>query len=99
MAIVDISFDINNSDKTVIKTNIKEKEGIEEALSDFIRTQIGARKDESEPNKYDTYSIKIGLDLSDDSFRIESNTGNKGLTLGIIMATLKQLDNIALQPL
>lgn len=94
----DIAFDIGNPEKTIIRTDLK-KEGLEEVLSEFVRSQIGEGKDGSEPNERDVYSIKVSLDLSGDSFSVESDTGNKGLTLGIVMDVLKRLDSIAIQPI
>jgi hypothetical protein len=94
----DITFNMDDPNKTVIKTDLT-KEGLEEVLSEFVHAEIGEGKDDSKPNEYGVYSIKIRLDLSDDSFHVESDTGNKGLTLGIIMDVLKRLDAIAIEPI
>ncbi|MBI1999230.1 MAG: hypothetical protein HYS74_01070 [Parcubacteria group bacterium] len=91
--VLEIYFDINNPEKTVIKTNAKE-EALEEILEAWLYCQIGQGKDESKPNRQDTYKIKIQLDLSDDTFYTNSNTGNKGLTCGIIMDVFKRLGQI-----
>ena len=57
---------------------------IEDFVYDFLRTQFGAWKDETEPTKKDVYHIRIRLDLSDDTFYVDSDTGNKGLMTGIV---------------
>lgn len=91
--VIEIAFDINNPNKTVIKTNAK-KEAIEEILEAWLSCQIGQGKDESEPKKQDTYKIKIQLDLSDDTFCTNSDTGNKSFTCGIVKDVFKRLDQV-----
>jgi len=90
---LEINFNINESDKTTIRTNAK-KEAIEEIFEAWLSCQTGQGKDESEPNKKDEYKIEIQLDLSDDTFFTKSDTGNKGLTCGIVMAVFERLDEI-----
>jgi len=91
--VLEICCDINNPEKTVIKTNAK-KEALREILEAWLSCQIGQGKDESEPNRHDTYKIKIQLDLTDDTFYTDSDTGNKGLTCGIVMDVSERLDKI-----
>ena len=85
-----INYDINDSEAFEIDTNAK-VELIPELLGEYIRAIVGAGADHSEPNNRDIYNITLYLDLSDDSWQEESNTGNKGLTAGIIMNIIKQL--------
>ena len=84
-----VQYDIK-ADTFKVESNIKpEMQG--EVLTDFIRTQIGAGKDESPVKEQDTYTIKLRLDLSDDTFCVEHDCGNKGLRDGILMRVLKDL--------
>lgn len=91
--VLEITFDINDSGKTVIKTNAK-KEAVEEILEAWLSYQMGKGEDKSKPNIQDTYKIKIQLDLSDDTFFTSSDTGNKSLTCGIIMDVFNRLNQI-----
>jgi len=59
--------------------------GVQEIIENVLRAHIGAGVDNSEPNIQDVYNISITWDFSDDSFVIKSNTGNKGLTDGILL--------------
>jgi hypothetical protein len=45
-------------------------------------------KDNKPVIKRDEYKIRIEIDLSEDIFYTKSDTGNKGLTAGIIMTSL-----------
>lgn len=82
----EIAYDIN-SGIPLIRTNLKE-DRIDEFLTDYIRSQIGKGEDKSKADKREVYNIKIECDLSFDIFSIESDTGNKGLAAGIIMASI-----------
>ena len=90
---VQIQYNNKELDKSFIKTNLK-PEAIEEILSEWVRSQMGAGKDTSEPNQQIVYNITILLDLSCDNFSTSSDTGNKSLTCGIVMWVLKNLDTI-----
>ena len=91
--VLQITFDFKKPDKTIIRTNAK-KEAVEEILEAWLSCQIGQGKDESKHNEKDEYKIEIQLDLSDDTFRTNSDTGNKGFTCGIIMDILGRLNEI-----
>jgi hypothetical protein len=95
---LDITFDINEPEKSIIKTNAK-REVVLEILEDWLYCQMGQGKDNSKPIKKDFYSIKIFLDLSDDSFSTVSDTGNEGLTCGIIMHLSRIFSCLEIQPL
>ncbi len=82
----EITYDINLG-IPLIRTNLKEDK-IDEFLTEYIRFQIGKGEDKSEAKKRDVYNIKIECDLSFDIFSIKSDTGNKGLTTGIIMDSI-----------
>ncbi|QQG46340.1 MAG: hypothetical protein HYY55_00635 [Candidatus Niyogibacteria bacterium] len=91
--VLEIDFDVNSPEKSVIRTNAK-KEKLGETLEAWLSCQFGLGEDESELDKKDIYKIKIQLDLSDDSFYTNSDTGNKGLTCGIIICVLDNLSRI-----
>ncbi len=55
--------------------------------------------DTTKLEEHDAYVIKIGLVIEDDSFCTESNTGNKGLTAGIIIDVLRKLKTIPVKTL
>ena len=90
--VLKIAFDERHPEKTTIKTNAR-KEAIEEILEAWLSCQIGG-KDKSKPKKKSVYQIEIQLDLSDDSFVTHSDTGNKGLTCGIIIDVFKRLKQL-----
>ena len=92
---VQISFCKSEPSKSSIKTNLREG-AIEDILLEFVRANQSAGPDHSIPNEREIYDIKIYLDLSDDRFSVESDTGNKGLTLGIVMAIIPLLDEISI---
>ncbi len=58
---------------------------ISDLIGDYLYTQIGAGKDDSPPNRQEIYTINLGIDLSDDTFFINSDCGNKGLRDGILI--------------
>ena len=90
-----ISYNFEDVSKSCIYTNARE-EALEELLSNWVQDQM-FRNEPPEPRKFDerdVYTIKIGLVIEDDSFCTESDTGNKGLTVGIVMAVLGMLPRI-----
>lgn len=87
MLYIDIKYQLDPEEKYELETNIKEDQ-IVEVLSEYVRSQIGAGEDSREPNRHKEFNIRIELDLADDTFSTESNTGNKGLTTGLVMAVL-----------
>lgn len=90
--VLEIAFNISNPLETVIRTNAK-KEALEGILENWLSCQTGQGKDRNKAKKRDLYKIKIQLDLSDDSFYTSSDTGNKGLTCGIVMDVFKRLEH------
>lgn len=94
---LDIFYDVNHPEKTVIRTNAK-KEALEEILEAWLQDQMGRGKDESPPEQRDLYRIMIGLNLDGDRFRVVSDTGNKGLTTGIVMDVFRNLSTICVAP-
>lgn len=77
--------------KPTIKSDIK-REYWEEVLSGFLQDQMGKGKDNTPAEERDEYEIIIQLDVSDDSFYVKHNCGNKGLRDGILMEVLRRID-------
>lgn len=80
---------------TIFKYSVKEgllkhsgdliDDHVPELISTFLQTQIGRGADDSEPEDREVYTIKIDIDLSDDTFTVIDDTGNKGLRDGILL--------------
>lgn len=96
--LVVIKYPIDVIKTPTIETNAK-TEALKEILTGFLRTQIGLGKDKSSPNKEYYYTITISLQLEGDVFTVKSDTGNKGLTTGIVMDVLKNLGKIEVKNL
>ena len=89
-----------------VKTNIKPGY-IGEILDNWMCTQRGVGEenskalrrdsyhDGSRDSYRDSYHIKIRLDLKNDCFSTESDTGNKSLTAGIVIEFSKFLSNLS----
>lgn len=88
---VDLRFDMGSGVATFTDATTVRPEALAEVVEAFLRCQIGAGQDKTPPDTRDVYSIRIDLDLRDDSFRVQHDCGNKGLRDGILMAVLKQL--------
>jgi hypothetical protein len=87
---IDITYPVNAPDKFKIKSNIRE-EVLPHMLEEIIRLQMGKGEDNSKAKRCKTYRVFVDIDLSNDDFEIQSNTGNKGLTLGIVMDVLNRM--------
>lgn len=84
---LDMSYNLKANTLTIEDTNVK-RECIDDLLSEWIRGQTGQGKDDSQPAIKDEYRLNLQVDLSYDHFRIRSDTGNAGLTAGIILASI-----------
>lgn len=91
--ILKILYDINFPEKIVIKTNAK-PQAVKGILGVWLSCQIGLGEDSREANVKDVYTIDIWLDLSDDTFSVDSDTGNDGLTCGLILDVFTNIDEI-----
>ncbi len=89
MIYIKISYPINEPEKFEIDTNAKQPL-VAGLLTEFIRVYTG-EVDQSEANELDVYEITLKLDLSDDGWSVKSNTGNKGLTMGIVMDVFQRM--------
>jgi hypothetical protein len=100
--LVEIHFDAKDEDpkKSCIYTNARTYNGaLQEIIEAWIQDQIGRGADPAKAVERDIYKIKLGLVLEDDSFCTEADTGNKGLTCGIVMAVLRDLKEIPVKTL
>jgi hypothetical protein len=98
--VVDIRYSFQEGVPTCIFTNARtDNDTLDDILSTWIRGQIGRGEDPSPPVERDIYTVKLGLSLDDDTFCTESNTGNKGLTCGIVMGVLGDLKTIPIKTL
>ena len=88
---VDLSYEIKTGTVTYKETTTARKEAIGEILEAFVIGEIGQGVDESPATEQDVYNIRLDLDLTDDSFRVTHDCGNKGLRTGILIAVLKDL--------
>ena len=90
---IEIVYDIDKLENSTIKTNAK-KDAVLDILEQFALSQVGTGSDAGEANNKDEYKITIHLDMSDDTFYVTSDTGNKGLTCGIVMHIISQINSI-----
>jgi hypothetical protein len=90
MVYLKIIYPIDNPGNFEIESDIK-PELRSEVISDFLRAQIGTGEDPRPTVDRKVYTILIQLDLQDDSFHFKSDTGNRGLTAGILMDVLNRL--------
>jgi len=81
-----------DKDTHKIRTNVR-KDLVYDTISTFLSTQIGQGADEKKANERKIYHIKIGLDLSLDTFTVSDNTGNKGLRDGILLEIVKRKES------
>lgn len=96
--VVDIEYDIAQPIRTIIKTNAK-REMIVEILEDWILDQIDRGASTGVAVERGSYHITIGLELATDGFATRSDTGNEGLTCGIVMQVIGILDALTVQPI
>ncbi len=96
--VIDIDYDLEHAENTVIKTNIK-SESLKDVLDDYLRAQMGLGADLTPPAQLHKYRITIELDLRDDSFTTTSNTKNAGLTAGIVAQVSRTLSQLKIEPL
>lgn len=71
-----------NEDRFDVESNVKSAR-IKSIVENIVRSHIGAGVDNSKAVERDVYTINIGYNM-DDSYTLGSDTGNKGLTTGIL---------------
>jgi hypothetical protein len=87
---INITYPVNKPDEYKIESNIRE-ELLSDMLCELIQSQIGTEEDKRKAKKRKIYHIRIDLDLNYDEFEITSDTGNKGLTTGIVMDVIARM--------
>ena len=88
MLYIEITYSENDFE---IDTNIKD-ELVSDVLCEYIHSIVGdGHVDNREAIERDVYTIRITLDLTYDTFEVTADTGNDGLTTGIIMDVIKRL--------
>jgi len=83
LVFIEFEYTIDTGKCKVLNTNLKTKI-IDDFFGEWVTDQIGRGADKNPAAIKDTYRIKIACDLADDTFYTESDTGNKGLTTGIV---------------
>jgi hypothetical protein len=83
--VLDIRYNIKTGEFSYTEKTTVKPECRSDILENFLRSQMGAGQDLTDPEVRDEYAIKIVLDLSDDSFYVTHDCGNKGLRDGILM--------------
>lgn len=86
---IEMTFNVKD-ESTTIRTNAKHDK-VDELLTDYLHSIVGAGKDETLMVERDVYTITIGVELADDSWGSSHDCGNKGLRDGIIMRVLALL--------
>jgi len=87
---VKIKYDAKEKKISIGDTNIK-RDRLEDFLLDWLHGQIGQGKDKRKVIERESYEVVIGCDLSFDTFHVQSNTRNDGLTCGIVMGAVEKL--------
>ena len=91
---VDFTYNIKNEEVSVKDTNLKSK-AIPEIVEWAIRCQVEEGEDNSPLNVRGEYRIRVSCDLyKEDKVIISSDTGNKGLTAGILIHALGNLEKL-----
>ena len=67
------------------------KFGQYEVLEAYIRVQMGQGEDKRKPEKRKKYAIQVRWNPDGDVIGVKSNTGNDGLTCGILMGLYQKL--------
>ncbi|MCL4406245.1 MAG: hypothetical protein M1586_01025 [Patescibacteria group bacterium] len=92
-----ISFDCEHQDQTQVFTNAKD-EALTDMLTEYLRSQMGTGEDKNPAAEKNHFSVEVSLDLSEDIFQTKTDTGNKGLTCGIIAQVIDLIDSGAIKP-
>jgi len=89
---LEVKYNVRHSTFT-IKSDVQ-KDRQAQLLLEYLRTKMGSGADNSAPNLKEEYTITLQWFAEDDSFRINSDTGNKGLREGILMKVVNRLGDI-----
>lgn len=75
-------------DKFNVSSSMSE-EGVREVVEAFLHGEMGKGRDDREAEVRDEYTIKLGIDFSDDTIYVSDDCGNCGLRDGILMHYLR----------
>lgn len=91
-ALIVIKYGFNERrNESCVYTNAR-SEALEELLDIWIQDQVGTGRDPSPLNEaLELYTIDIGYFLDVDAFSTESDTGNKGMNVGIVMTAFREI--------
>jgi len=92
---VDVTYPFENPNSFTIQSNVK-TEKVPDILADYFHSIIGDGKTDKRPYvEKDVYHIGLVLTMADggDTYTVYSDTGNTGLTIGILMDVIKRLDD------
>ncbi len=88
---LEIIFPILNPEGYSFHTDIK-PEHVKEVLEAFLDYQTGKGYEDVDHLEQDIYTIKIHLDLTDDTFQVTHNCGCLGLMMGILLEVLNLMN-------
>jgi len=91
--VITIMFAEKNAVPMELTTNATRRY-LPELLECWLTLQQGKGPDDRPCNKKDAYTVRIEVDLTEDIFETTSDTGNKGLTAGIVQHAFQNLDSI-----
>lgn len=89
---IDFTIGEENEEDTFELGGTIKKEGAAEIIESWLRSQMGAGADSSEPKQRKTYHLEIDWYPSNDRFVCRSDCGNKGLRDGLLLYVLKELN-------
>lgn len=95
--IIGFTFNFEKPEATIIYTNAR-TEALEELLTNWVQDQVGSGGGGDPPTEKDETTITIGYFLSDDCFGTESDAGNKGLTVGVVIDMIPRLSQLIVKP-
>lgn len=88
---IKVTFPINEPDDFEIETNVN-PELVGSLIGDFLYMQHGRGADDSKADEErEIYHIDLYVDLTDDTWRVSCDTGNKGLRDGILMHLFQEI--------
>jgi len=85
-----VTYPIETPDEFQIETNAK-PEVVGDLLGEFIHGQVGAGADNRPAIERNVYEITLSVDLSDDTWTVNHNCGNRGLREGILMDVMSRI--------
>ncbi len=98
--LVQIKYNMSEPRGTVIRTNVKQ-DVVKDVLVAWLLDQVGGGliRDLRGSDKKNEYNVSIKFDLIDGNFYISSDTGDSGLTVGIVAYVSQNLDKFQISSL